>query len=225
MTWRTEISYDQLPRPLTESVTGSSLLWACANPESGTVVVWVRTDRRRELEFSIADARFLTRTERARALPPGREFSLPDQRCRVVQDACLLPDTDVRYERYVAYDAQLAHVIAECGQNFFGPVYQDPEVMVVDAVRAASFAERYRREWSPSERVSHWVLWLHRRRRWAGEDGHDEDAGFTPDAWRYMREVDPNIEQLLPEIIDELAEVWTTDPVRMHAEFRRRTGM
>lgn len=84
--------------------------------------------------------------------------------------------------------------------------------------------ERYREEWSPSERVSHWVLWLHRGRRWAGEDGHDEDAAFTPDAWRHMRAVDPDIERLLPEIIDELAQMWTTDPVRMLAEFRRRAG-
>jgi hypothetical protein len=39
-----------------------------------------------------------------------------------------------------------------------------------------------------------------------------------------MRAVDPDIERLLPEIIDELAQMWTTDPVRMLAEFRRRAG-
>jgi hypothetical protein len=139
MTWRTEISYDQLPQPLRMSFAESSLLWACANPDAGTIVVWAGTDRRRELEFSLAEARLLTRDERERALPPKREFPLPDQRCRVVHDARLLPDSDIRYERYAAYDARRAHVIAECGQNFFGPVYQDPEVMVVDAVRAARF--------------------------------------------------------------------------------------
>jgi hypothetical protein len=41
----------------------------------------------------------------------------------------------------------------------------------------------------------------------------------------YMREIDPDIEDLLPEIIDELAQLWTTDPVQMLAEFRRRAGV
>jgi len=225
MTWRTGIPYDQLPQPLTESVTESGLLRACANPEASTVVVWVRTDRQRELEFSMTEARFLTRAERERALPPEREFPLPDQQYRVVQAACLLPDSDIRYERYVVYDAQREHIITEAGQNFFAPVYQDPEAVVVDALRGATFTERYRREFSPSERVSHWSLWLHRGRRAAGEDGHDEDTAFTPSAWRYMRAVDPDIEDLLPEIIDELAKLWTTDPVQMLAEFRRRAGV
>jgi len=121
MTWRIEISYDHLPQPLTEWVAESSLLWACADPDAGTVVVWTSTDRRRELEFSIAEARFLTRAERERALPPKREFPLPDQRWHVVQDACLLPDTDIRYERYAVYDARRAHKIVECGQEFFAP--------------------------------------------------------------------------------------------------------
>ena len=198
------------------------MLWACAYPEAGTVVVWVRTDHRRELEFSLTEARFLTHAERERALPPKREFALPDQRCCVVQDACLLPSSEIRYERYTVYDLQRAHLITECGQKFFGPVYQDPDVIVVNELQRATFTERYRREWSPSERVSHWALWLHRNRRWAGEDGRDEDTAFTPAAWRYMQEVDPDVEQLLPDIIDELAQLWTYDPARMLAEFRRR---
>ena len=97
--------------------------------------------------------------------------------------------------------------------------------MVVDAVRVERFPERYRQEWSRSERVSHWVLWLHRGRRWAGEQGHDEDTAFTPDAWRHMRQIDPDIDQLLPEIIDELAQMWATDPIQLLAEFRQRTDM
>jgi hypothetical protein len=225
MTWRTEIPYSQFPRPLAESVPESGLLWACANPDMGTIVVWTSTNRRREREFSVAEGRFLTRAERERALPSKREFSVPDLRVRVVQDACLLPASDIRYERYLAYDAGRDLLITECGQEFFDAVHQDPEKVVADAVRQARFPERYRLEWSRSERVSHWALWLHRGRRWAGEDGHDEDTAFTPAAWQHMREIDPDIEDLLPEIIDEVAQLWTTDPVQMLAEFRRRAGV
>jgi hypothetical protein len=225
MTWRAEIPYDRLPRPITESITEASLLWACANPEADTVVLWTGTDRRREREFSPADGSFLTRSERERALPARREFVLSEQGIRVVQENSLLPDSDIRYERYVAYDSWRDSVITECGQKFFGPVYQDPEAVVADAVRGATFPERYRTEWSRSERISHWALWLNRVRRWAGEDGHDEDTAFTPDVWRRMREVDPDVEELLPEIIDELAKLWMTDPARMLSDFRRRAGV
>lgn len=223
--WRAEVPYNQFPRPLAESVPESGLLWACSNPDRGTIVVWTGTDRRLEREFSVAEGRFLTHAERERALPSEREFSMRDLRVRVVQDACLLPASDIRYERYRVQDIGRNLLITECGQEFFDAVYQDPEELVADAVRQARLPERYRREWSRSERVSHWTLWLHRGRRWAGEDGHDEDAAFTPAAWQYMRETDPEIEDLLPDIIDELAQLWLTNPDQMLAEFRRRAGV
>lgn len=222
---RPRIPYSELPAALIQMVPEPDLIRACANPEAGTVVVWMEPTSLREREFSAVEGRFLTRAERERALPPEREFSIPDRRVHVVHQASLLPDSDVRYERYIVYDERRERLITECGQKFFAPVYQDPEVVVTDAVRQATFPERYRHEWSHSERVGHWVSWLHRARRWAGENGNDEESAFGPDAWRYMREVDPDIEDLLPEIIDELARLWMTDPERMLEEFRRRSGI
>jgi hypothetical protein len=206
-------------------VSESDLLRAGANPGAGTIVVWTGERERREREYSVAEDRFLSRAEREQELPADREVALTEPRVRVVQRACLLPDSDVLYETYTVYDPRRETLIVECGQEFFTPVYQDPEILVVNAVRRATFPRRYRDQWSPSERVSHWALWLHRARREAGESGDDEDVAFIPAVWRYMLEIDPDIEQLLPEIIDELARLWMTDPDQMLTEFRRRIGI
>lgn len=224
MLWRSMIPHGELPQPMAAAVSEAALTWACANPEAETVVVWTRSDGRRELEFSPTAGRFLTRAERERALPASREFVLPVDPIRVVQGAQLLPDSDIRYESYAVFGLDSARLITKCGQEFFSPVYQDPADVIRNAVKTATFPETYR-AWSDPERIGYWVSWLHRGRRWAGENGQDEDIAFDPDVWQRMKSVDPEIEDLLPDIIADLARMWMVDPDEMLATFRRRSGI
>lgn len=226
--WRAGISYLELPATVMSAVPEAGFLRACADSYAGTVIVWVLDRRsgtgRREREFSPSEDRFLTRAEREASLPPPREFPLPEQRVHVVQRARLLPNNDIRYESYDAFDLDdRSRPLARGGQEFFAPVYQDPLTVIRSAVTKATFPETYR-AWSKPERIGHWVAWLYRGRRQSGENGQGEDAAFGPDVWRQMTDVDPRIEHLLPDIIGDLARLEMADPDQLLTEFRRRAA-
>lgn len=68
-------------------------------------------------------------------------------------------------------------------------------------------------EMSENERVAHWVAYIYRGMRWAGEDGHDEISILDCKELEKWKTLDPQIETIMPKILEGIAKMWmqTTD--------------
>ncbi len=61
---------------------------------------------------------------------------------------------------------------------------------------------------SENDQAAHWVGYICRGMRWAGEDGHDELSILDRKELERWKELDPTIERLMPKVLDGLAAMW-----------------
>lgn len=223
---RDNVAYSALPAIVSDVITEAMFLKAFDSPETKTIVVWYldsKLGKQRELEFSRQLARPLTRAERESAFPAEREVFLHDDGVKVCIGNRLDPDTDVRYETYVALDPATSVKIASSEQIFYVPVMLEPVTVIRQAIKKADFPRQYT-AWSAADRVRYWVGVLYRLRRQSGENGRDEDDAFGPDLLAEMRAVDPGVEAILGAALAELARMEMMSPDVMRAAFNQGTG-
>ncbi|MBN3725673.1 hypothetical protein G3N92_15885 [Burkholderia sp. Ac-20379] len=201
-------------------------LKAYDNPDTKTIIVWYldsKLDNQRELEFSRQLSRPLTRRERESAFPAEREIVLPEDGVKVRIGNMLEPETDVRYETYVALDPVTSATIATSQQIVYMPTMQEPAAVIRSAIKKASFPAQYA-AWSAIDRIRYWVGVLYRMRRQTGETGRNEDFAFGPDLLAQMRAVDPGVDAILGAVLAELARMEMMTPDAMRVAFNQRTG-
>lgn len=223
---RDKIAYADLPDIVSAAVSEAEFLKAFDNPETKTIIVWYldsKLGNQRELEFSRQLARALTRGERESAFPAEREIFLRDECVNVRIGNLLAPETDVRYETYVAIDLVTSEKVAESQQIFYMPVMLEPAVVIQSAIKRARFPAQYA-AWSVVDRIRHWVGMLYRLRRQTGESGLDEDRAFGPDVLATMRAVDSDVDAILGAVLAELARMEMMSPDAMRSAFNQKTG-
>lgn len=223
---RDRMVYSDLPDVVSSVVQEAVFLKAFDSPETKTIVVWYldsTVGNHRELEFSRQLARALSRTERESAFPAEREVFLRDEGVNVRIGNLLAPETDVRYETYVAIDPVTSEKVAESQQIFYVPFILEPAVVIQSAIQRARFPAQYA-AWSAIDRIRHWVGMLYRLRRQTGESGLDEDRAFGPDVLATMRAVDSNVDAILGAVLAELARMEMMSPDLMRAAFNQNTG-
>lgn len=226
MSRRDKVAYSALPAGVSAVIPEAAFHKAYDNPDTNTIVVWYldsKLGKQRELEFSRQLSRPLTRTERESAFPAEREMVLPDDGVKIRIGNRLDPDTDVRYETYVALDPVTSAAIAASEQLFYAPVVLEPAAVIRPAIETATFPAQYA-AWPASDRIRHWVGVLYRLRRQAGESGGREEGAFGPDLLAEMRAVDADVDAILGAVLAELARMEMTTPDAMRAAFNRRTG-
>ena len=223
---RDNVVYSALPLFVCAAIPEAVFLKAIDNPETKSIVVWYldsKIGNQRELEFSRQLARALTRAERESNFPAEREVFLHDDGVKARIGNWLAPDTDVRYETYVAIDPETSEKIAESQQIFYAPFMLEPAVVIQSAIKRARFPAQYA-AWSAVDRIRHWVGMLYRLRRQTGESGLDEDRAFGPDVLATMRAVDSNVDAILGTVLAELARMEMMSPDAMRAAFNQGTG-
>ena len=223
---RDSVAYSALPSFVCALIPEDVFLKAIDSPETKSIVVWYldsKIDSQHELEFSRQLERALTRAEREANFPVEREIFLSDEGVNVRIGNWLAPETDVRYETYVAIDPVTSAEIAESQQIFYMPVLLEPAVVIQSAIKRARFPAQYA-AWSVIDRVRHWVGMLYRLRRQTGESGLDEDRAFGPDVLATMRAVDSDVDAILGAVLAELARMEMMSPDAMRAAFNKGTG-
>lgn len=68
----------------------------------------------------------------------------------------------------------------------------------------ASFLEKDYHKKSRKEKIASWVGDIHQQMRWIGEEGKDEMSLFSKKEYEYWKSVEPNIDEFLPHILDQL---------------------
>ena len=223
---RDKMAYSDLPDVVSAAVPEAVFLKAFDIPETKTIVVWYldsKIGNQREIEFSRQLARALTRAEREANFPVEREVFLSDEGVKVRIGNRLAPETDVRYETYVAIDLVTSEKVAESQQIFYMPVMLEPAAVIQSAIKRARFPAQYA-AWSAIDRIRHWVGMLYRLRRQTGESGLDEDRAFGPDVLATMRAVDSDVDAILGAVLAELARMEMMSPDAMRAAFNQGTG-
>lgn len=61
---------------------------------------------------------------------------------------------------------------------------------------------------SENDQAAHWVGYIYRGMRWAGEDGYDEISILDRKELEMWKKLDPTIERLMPIILEGLAGMW-----------------
>ncbi|NHZ94488.1 hypothetical protein [Massilia sp. CCM 8734] len=221
------MSYAELPAQLRATIEESDFLSAYECVEIGSVIVWVvnhESRRRKEIEFSLSMSRILSAKEREEKFPAPVEISVPGLDYRIIKGYRLEQGTDVRYETYEVYSSDLQKLIVACEQIYCSPVTVEVVDVVRPAIESALFPIVYG-SWSLQEQVNYWVGIFYRLRRQAGEDGAPEDAIFDMSLLGKMRKIDPNVDAILPFILEGLAVMESGDPVEVIRSFNRRTGL
>lgn len=227
MALREQILYTDLPLSFRQEIAEPKLLKAYGYGDEGTIVAWILSSshgQQQEIEFSVKEDRFLSRHERQSALPPSEEFSLPEMRLTVLRGYRLEPNTDVRYETYVAFSQETGGKVAECEQIYFAPSLSAADQLIRSALRAAAWPAEYQ-ALSVSDRVSYWSSALYRLRHQTGEMGAKEDEVFGVDLIEKMKSFDADIAHLLPSVISRLAKAEGIDPAALLSSFNARTGV
>ena len=76
-----------------------------------------------------------------------------------------------------------------------------------------------------AEKISHWAIVIHRYRRAHGESGRDEDEIYTPELVRDLEVHEPELRDLLPEILAQVGFLEQTPAKEAIAAFVARTGI
>ena len=79
--------------------------------------------------------------------------------------------------------------------------------------------------WSRQQRVGHWAMVLHRWRRAHGESGRNEDEIYTPELVRDLERTEPELRDMLVDILTEVGWLEQTPASEAIAAFTSRTGI
>lgn len=175
-----------------------------------------------EIEFDIEKNRFLTREERQIKVPKDRELLFAKYNVEIFMQYFLEEETDVLKESYQIYSLTTNEKLESYTQNYFSMkrTFEDKAKEVYEREKEK---EAYR-EWSDFQKASYWAGKFHRWMRWAGEDGLDEIDFFESKIFEQFRKEEPNIDDLMPLILTELAKVWMFDVDEFFEKVNKRLG-
>lgn len=218
-----DTALDALPGPLAASINKFQVAYHL--PARGRYIArHVRPDgRREELEYDVARGRCLTVDERKAELPPDRRLVLPDEGVTATSTHFIDDETSQLRVRLSAVD--------DAGRAFLSsvslahsPYERNEEDDVRLALRRHRFPAVYA-TWPKEQKVAHWATVLHRFRRANGESGHDEDEIYTLGLISDMERTDPQVRDLLPEILASVGWLEQTPADEAIAAFSSRTGI
>lgn len=220
-----EVGLDMLPPSLAAIVRQGRLLVGYQLVDQDRYVVqYIQPDgQRRELEYDLALARCLTVDERRAELPPETREPLPEEDLTVVTRHVVV---DELAERRVQFDAIDDHgtTVVSLSKAAHVPHAWDGKQLIKEALQRQRFPVDYA-TWPRSQRVAYWATTLHRFRRANAESGHEEDEIYTPALVHSMEKTDPEVRQLLPDILARLAALEQDSADQTIAAFTARTGV
>ncbi|MEG3789957.1 hypothetical protein V1318_07475 [Lysobacter sp. CCNWLW3] len=207
MAMHERIPYAQLPIELRAFVRVHDFIKAYALPDSGNYILWTHNQslgKQQEKEFSADLGRLLERSERERRLPAPQKISLEVRGFWIVKGFRLEERTDCLYETYAVHDPDTLQAILTCEQIVFVPSMRAVRDLVGDALDSHMFPREYA-SWSEGEKIAHWVRFLYRIRRQAGETGSDPNVVFDASLFEHMSSIDPHIRATIEQVLDGLA--------------------
>lgn len=219
------VSAETLPDALTQALSGRKVLKCFYAAASQRYIVWIINDtskRQQELEYDAKAAAFLSRNERTALLDSPFKIEYQDLAVTVEVSYELEADTDVLHEQLEVYSVATGKKIGSGRYVVFNPFKADRKKEVAKLVAKAAFPAQYH-SGTRQDKVNYWSELLYRLRHQAGEDGAAPDSVFTAQLLKHMTEVDADIVNLLPAILNELAAMEMIAAGPLFSAFTART--
>lgn len=215
-----------LPNLLRRALMGRKILLGWHTADGERVILWLldqAVGNSVEVEWSEERGRLLTKLERCEVLAKPERFDLESLGISALRSEYIDDKNHRLSENFLV--TSLTNEFAEfsCTQAIYSPARLKLSELLEQHVRVARFPSIYA-QWRKDEKVTYWTHYLYRGRRQCGEDGQDEDVAFGPDVVAHMKDIDHEIEQLLPDIVQRLAMMDALDPRELAERFSKRTG-
>ncbi|KZZ46508.1 hypothetical protein A3759_18625, partial [Thalassolituus sp. HI0120] len=154
-----------------------------------------------EREFSVDRAMFLSKEERIAKHGEPATYFMGDgvklERKLEIEDG-----TNVLYENYCFSLKGGSAVIKS--QIYYSSYKSKFEDLVEDAIKEIDFGRMYA-AWSEGDRTDHWACLLYQLRRQSSENLTDRNNVFNSEVLSKMKEVDGDVERLIPLVIAKLS--------------------
>jgi hypothetical protein len=201
-----ELSYSELPKSISDSISEPLFLCGYYSPFRESIVCWIKSNNPRqqiEREFDLNNETEIVGHARLDGLPTIEEFTVGDECWKVSGEFSLLGGNCL-CEVFNIYTSDGLTKVAEAGQKYFSPVRSSREELCSEATRRSEFPKIYA-SWPAAEKINYWVAHLYRLRRHTAEAGGEESNVFSRGLLDQMAETDPNIVGLFPGVVRALA--------------------
>lgn len=225
MTDRVRVRVSQLPSDVTKGLR--KFLFGYHLPTENRYVINdldTATKTSRELEFDIAQNRFLTSDERLRIRPGPKHLASLDDNFEVRETFWVKDPDDEMWVHIEVYKVATGTLLATIEQQVYSPTPWVLADLVSDAVKRAELPETYA-SWSEDDKIRYMASMIHQWRRGAGSSGADEDDALTPELLAKMERIDPNVRSRFSPILDLAARMGQIEPDELKRSFAERLGI
>lgn len=212
---------EALPAAVTAALGGATVHIAYHLPATDRYIIRgaLPNGQRQEMEYDVARGRWLTVDERRAELPPPRHDQLGDEGVGYTTSYRI---TDTTCDKLVNFKTDDGSV--DTDQLVHTAAAPDGAQVVREELQRQRFPARYA-TWGRPEKVAHLAQVIHRWRRARGESGKDEDEIYTPQLVRDLERTEPNLRDMLAEILTQVGALEQTPAAEAIAAFTARTGI
>jgi len=221
------LEFEELSSSLRARLDEGNFLHACESANMQNTIVWMMDGEngiRIELEWDPNKNDFLESPERLAMFRSPYQVDL--QEAAVYAKICHLldPNEGSLKEEVSVFSLDDGVEIFKFCQDVYSPVRIDVKDLIKRKLEDVGFPRLYA-TWSSERKIEYWVSSLYRLRRATGERGIHEDETFGIGILERMRQVDPHINRILRDVINELARMERLDSTELARAFEIRTGV
>lgn len=220
------LEYKNTPNLIRSLYSQEQVLSAYASDITNNIIVWIinpSTNKQMEVEYSFSENRLLSVEERLRALPAPQRIDLRQGLLSLTKSYVIEKDSGTLYENYELRDTRNPNSLAFTSQVYHTP-YRETDDRIKEKLITQVEQKILYSSMTAQQKAAYWSGRLYKQRRQIGESGRDENAIFDGNLLEEMCNFDPEVEQVLPECLRQLADMEQADYFGLVEEFQRRTG-
>lgn len=224
-----DFEYEELPSYIKKDIPEEDFLAAYATSEksSSNIIVWAinrALNRQVEFEYNPSTNSTLSISERASRTPKPLTVQLDNKGFELRKSCFFEHETNTLHDQYTLIDSDRMQEVEIETETHYSPTKRELSEIADALIKKYKFPEQYA-QWNHAQRVNYWTERLYRMRRQAGESGAHEDCAFDKTLAQQMKNIDSDIEKILPDCIMKLSQLEQVDHAALLAAFRARTGL
>lgn len=223
-----KIKYRQLPDYIKSDVLEADFLTAYTYESADSnVIIWIANrnlNRPIEIEYDGKSKKLMTIEQRKKNAPLSATTLVNDLNAELVKTYVFEPETNILREVYEVVDLSLMRSAGKDSEAYYSAFKRQPTDIIKSIWKEYQFPTIYA-QWTHTQKVNYWTERLYRMRRQAGESGAHEDCAFDKTLAQQMKNIDSDIEKILPDCIMKLSQLEQVDHAALLAAFRARTGL
>lgn len=221
-----EIEYRNLPPSLRESLDVELFIFAVPADNPDNIIVWIldRLEKsNKELEYSISKSRFLSIEERRTSLKNEEIYRFPKLGVDLQIKKIFEESTSVQLNIYRLRSIDSGVSLIEKETMHYFDLDTDINDVVEQLLSELELPALYLKM-PGDDKINYWVSYLYRAKRQSDGYCNTMIDFFDMPLIAKMRKFDPEINKIIPRILEKLASLENMDINLLVREFNERTG-